>query len=43
MRALPRLKEGDLETASRMYKAKTGGCDGFDPKVPLDLTEETRT
>ena len=22
--ALPRLKEGDLESASRMYKAKTG-------------------
>ena len=32
--ALPRLKEGDLEKASRMYKAKTGvGC---------DLTKETR-
>ena len=25
-----------------MYKAKTGvGCDGFHPKVPLDLTNET--
>ena len=34
--ALPRLMEGDLEKASRMYKAKTGGCDGFHPKVPLD-------
>ena len=41
--ALPRLKEGDLEKASRTYKAKTGvGCDGFHPKVPLDLTKETR-
>ena len=41
--ALPRLKEGDLEKASRLYKAKTGvGCDGFHPKVPLDLTKETR-
>ena len=41
--ALPRLKEGDLEKASRMYKAKTGvGCDGFHPKIPLDLTKETR-
>ena len=41
--ALPRLFEGDLEKASRLYKAKTGvGCDGFHPKVPLDLTKETR-
>ena len=41
--ALPRLKEGDLEKASRLYKAKTGvGCEGFHPKVPLDLTKETR-
>ena len=41
--ALPRLKEGDLEKASRLYKAKTGvGCDGFHPKVSLDLTKETR-
>ena len=40
---LPRLKEGDLEKASRLYKAKTGvACDGFHPKVPLDLTRETR-
>ena len=39
-KALPRLKEGDLEKASRM-KAKTGGCDGFHPKVLLDLTKET--
>ena len=37
--ALPRLKECELEKASRLYKAKkTGvGCDGFHPKVPLDL------
>ena len=41
--ALPRLKEGDLDTASRLYKAKTGvGCEGFHSKVPLDLTQETR-
>ena len=41
--ALPRWSEGDLEKASRLYKAKTGvGCDGFHPKVPLDLTKETR-
>ena len=41
--APPRLKECDLEKASRMYKAKTGvGCDGFYPKVPLVLTKETR-
>ena len=27
------MKEGDLEKASRMHKAKTGvGCDGFHPK-----------
>ena len=41
--ALPRLKVCDLEKASRMYKAKTGGvgCDGFHPKVLLDLTNET--
>ena len=40
--ALPKLKEGDLERASRMYTAKTGvGCDGFHPKVPVDLTKET--
>ena len=41
--ALPRLKEGDLEKASRLYKAETGvGCDGFHPTVPLDFTKETR-
>ena len=41
--ALPRLKEGDLEKASRLYKAKTGvGYDGFHAKVPLDLTRETK-
>ena len=34
---LPRLKEGDLEKASRLYKAKTGvRCDGFHPIVPLE-------
>ena len=37
------MKQGDLEDASRLYKAKTGvGCDGFHPKVLLDLTKETR-
>ena len=41
--ALPRLKEFDLERVSRLYRAKTGvGCDGFHPKVLLDLTKETR-
>ena len=36
--ALPRLKEGDLEKASRLHKGKTGvECDGFHPEVPLDL------
>ena len=41
--ALPRLKGVDLEKVSRLYKAKTGvGCDGFHPKVLLDLTKETR-
>ena len=41
--ASSRLKVGDLDKASRLYKAKTGvGCDEFHPKVPLDLTEETR-
>ena len=38
--ALPRLKECGLEKISRMYKAKTGvGCDGFHPKVSLDVTK----
>ena len=33
---LPRLKEGDLDRASRLYKAKTGEeCDGFHLKVLL--------
>ena len=33
--ALQRLKECDLEKASRLYKAKTGvGCDGFHTKIP---------
>ena len=42
--ALPSLKECDLDKASRSYKAETGvGCDGFHPKVPLDLTKETRS
>ena len=42
MESLPRLKECELEKSSGLYKAKTGvGCDGFHPKVPLDLTIET--
>ena len=41
--ALPSLKEGALEKASGLCKAKTGvGCDGFHPKVPLDMTKATR-
>ena len=33
----------DLEKASRLYKAKTGGgCDGFHPKSLLDFAQETR-
>ena len=41
--ALPRLKEDDLDKATREKKAKTRvGCDGFHPKVPPDLTKETR-
>ena len=42
--ALPRLEECGLEQLSRLYKAKTGvGCDGFHPKVPLDLTKRNET
>ena len=41
--ASPRLKECDLEKATRLYKARTGvGCDGFNPKIPLDVAKETR-
>ena len=41
--ALPRLKESRFEEVSRLHKAKAGvGCDGFHPKVPLDLTNESR-
>ena len=41
--ALPRLKEGVLEKTSGLYKAKTGvRCDGFHPKVLVDLTKERR-
>ena len=40
---MPRLKDSDLEKTTRNYKAQTAvGCDGFHPKVPLDLTRETR-
>ena len=32
-----------MEKVSRLYKARTGvRCDGFHPKVPLDVTKETR-
>ena len=41
--ALPRLKEGDLEKASRKYKAKTGvGRDGFHRTFGLDKRNERR-
>ena len=41
--ALPRLKECHLEEVSRLYEAKTGvACDGFHPKVTLDLRTGTR-
>ena len=42
-KALPRLKECHLEEVPRLYKANKGAvCDGFHPKVPLDLIKETR-
>ena len=32
-----------LEEVSSLFEAKKGvGCDGFHPKVPVDLTTETR-
>ena len=41
--ALPRLNECGLEKVSKLYKAKTGvWCDGFHPKVPLNVRKETR-
>ena len=40
--ALARLKECDLEKASRLFKATRVGCDGVQSKGPLDLTKETR-
>ena len=37
-----RFIECDLEKVSSLHRAKTGvGCDGFHPKVSLDLTKET--
>ena len=37
------LKECHLEEVSRLHTAKTGVvCDGFHPKIPWDLTKETR-
>ena len=39
---MPRIMEKEFQKAAGSYKAKTGvGCDGFHPKVPLDLTKET--
>ena len=39
---LPMLEECELEEVSRLHKAKTGvGCNGFHPKVHLDLTIQT--
>ena len=36
-------RTGNRENWKKHLKAKTGaGCDGFHPKVPLDLTKETR-
>ena len=41
--ALPRLKEGDLDKASILYKARTGvGCDGFHPKVLFGFDKKKR-
>ena len=37
--ALPRIRESDLKKASRLYKEK-GGCGGFHPRIPLDLTKQ---
>ena len=32
------------ERYPRLYKAKTGvGCDGFHPKVPMDLDKRNKT
>ena len=40
---LPRMKEGHLEKAAGSYKGATGvGCDVFHPKVPSDLSKESR-
>ena len=37
------LKESELEKAARKYTAKTGVvCDGFHPKVRLDMTKGVR-
>ena len=37
-----RISRGGMRTARR-YKATAGvGCDGFHPKVPLDVSQETR-
>ena len=36
------LKEIDLAKAAKTCKAKTGGCGGFHPKVPLASARETR-
>ena len=42
--ALPRLKECELEKASRLYKKKTGeGCDGFHSKITIVVIGEGGT
>ena len=41
--ALPRLKECEWKQCVEIVQGKTGvGCGGFHPKVPLDLTKETK-
>ena len=40
---LPRLREDNLEKAARSDKAAIGvGCVGYHPRVPPDLSQETR-
>ena len=37
-----KAKECELEKELKLYNATTAvGCDGFHPKVPLDVTKET--
>ena len=40
---MPRVEKSDFEKAAKSCKAKTGvGCDGFHPKVPLDICESNK-